>query len=102
MPIDAVTSQEVLVTYLTVLEVPVESLEAVLETVIEELEEELNDNRDPLMALAGCVGTVLLHWDSLDGVGRRALLSRVEGTVKALEMQARRSVGRARPKRVTL
>ncbi len=81
------------------MEVPVESLETILETVIDELEEELSDNRDPLMALAGCVGTVLLHWDSLDGNGRRALLNRVEGTVKALEMEARRSVGRVRPGR---
>ena len=80
-----------------------ESLETILETVIDELEEELNDNADPLMALAGCVGTVLLHWDSLDGYGRRELLARVEGTVKTLEMQARLSVGRARPlRRVTL
>ncbi len=79
-----------------------ESLETVLETVIEELEEELSDKRDPLVALAGCVGTVLLHWDSLDGAGRRALLGRVEGTVKELEKQARLSVGRVRPKRVNL
>ena len=71
-----------------------ESLEAILETVIDELEGELTDHRDPLMALAGCVGTVLLHWDSLDGIGRRELLARVETTVKALELQARSSVER--------
>lgn len=69
-----------------------ESLETILETVLCELEDELSDDRDPLMALAGCVGTVLLHWDSLDGSGRRELLSRVQGTVRTLEMQARMSV----------
>ncbi|MGH2808284.1 MAG: hypothetical protein ACRDKT_13525 [Actinomycetota bacterium] len=69
-----------------------ESLETILETVIDELEAELSDQNDPLMALAGCVGTVLLHWDSLDGQGRRALLSRVEGTVRTLEQQAKQAV----------
>ena len=70
-----------------------ESLEVILETVIDELEGELTDHRDPLMALAGCVGTVLLHWDALDGTGRRELLARVETTVKSLESQARSSIG---------
>jgi hypothetical protein len=71
----------------------VESLETILETVIDELEAELSDQSDPLMAFAGCVGTVLLHWDSLDGDGRRELLSRVEGTVRDLEHQAKLAVG---------
>ena len=70
-----------------------ESLETILEMVIDELEAELSDQADPLMALAGCVGTVLLHWDSLDRHGRRELLSRVEGTVRTLEQQAKLSVG---------
>ena len=69
-----------------------ESLERVLDEVIYELEEELSDQRDPLLALAGCVGTVLLHWESLDGRGRRALLDRVQDTVNALELKAKLSV----------
>lgn len=70
-----------------------ESLERVLDEVIHELEVELSDQRDPLLALAGCVGTVLLHWEALDGKGRRALLDRVQDTVHALEVKARMSVG---------
>jgi hypothetical protein len=69
-----------------------ESLERVLDEVILELEEELSDQSDPLLALAGCVGTVLLHWDGLDGRGRRALLDRVQDTVHTLELRARLSV----------
>ena len=69
-----------------------ESLERVLDEVIYELEEELSDQRDPLMALAGCVGTVLIHWETLDGDGRRALLSRVQDTIHTLERRARLSV----------
>ena len=69
-----------------------ESLESVLEEVITELEDELSDHRDPLMALAGCVGTVLLHWETLDGEGRRALLDRVQNTIHTLERRARISV----------
>ena len=69
-----------------------ESLERMLEEVITELEEELSDQRDPLLALAGCVGTVLLHWETLDGHGRRALLARVQDTVHTLERRARLSV----------
>lgn len=69
-----------------------ESLERVLDEVIYELEEELSDQRDPLLALAGCVGTVLLHWETLDGRGRRALLDRVQDTIRALELRARLSV----------
>lgn len=69
-----------------------DSLERVLDDVIYELEEELSDQSDPLLALAGCVGTVLLHWESLDGRGRRALLDRVQDTVHALEVRARMSV----------
>ena len=69
-----------------------ESLERVLDEVIYELEEELTDQRDPLMALAGCVGTVLIHWETLDGDGRRALLARVQDTIHTLEMRARLSV----------
>ena len=69
-----------------------ESLERVLDEVIYELEEELTDQRDPLMALAGCVGTVLIHWETLDGDGRRALLARIQDTIHTLEMRARLSV----------
>jgi hypothetical protein len=69
-----------------------ESLERVLDEVILELEEELSDQSDPLLALAGCVGTVLLHWEGLDGKGRRALLDRVQDTVHTLELRARLSV----------
>lgn len=69
-----------------------ESLERVLDEVILELEEELSDQSDPLLALAGCVGTVLLHWEGLDGSGRRALLDRVQDTVHTLELRARLSV----------
>jgi hypothetical protein len=69
-----------------------ESLERVLDEVIIELEEELSDQRDPLLALAGCVGTVLLHWETLDGRGRRALLDRVQDTIHSLEVKARLSV----------
>jgi len=69
-----------------------ESLERVLDEVVFELEQELSDHRDPLMALAGCVGTVLLHWDGLDGVGRSELLARVKDTIHRLETRARLSV----------
>lgn len=69
-----------------------ESLDRVLDEVVFELEHELSDQRDPLMALAGCVGTVLLHWDGLDEEGRRALLARVKDTVHSLETRARLSV----------
>ena len=69
-----------------------ESLERILDEVIDELEQELSDNRDPLLALAGCVGTVLLYWETLDGDGRRALLRRVQNTIHTLEHEARLSV----------
>lgn len=69
-----------------------ESLERILDEVVSELEEELSDDRDPLMALAGCVGTVLLHWEGLNEDGRRALLDRVKDTVHSLETRARLSV----------
>ncbi len=73
-----------------------ESLERVLDEVIDELEQELSDERDPLVALAGCVGTVLIHWETLDGNGRRALLDRVQDTIHTLEHRARVSVNPAR------
>lgn len=69
-----------------------ESLERVLDEVIDELERELSDTRDPLLALAGCVGTVLLYWETLDGNGRRELLGRVQDTIRELEQRARLSV----------
>lgn len=69
-----------------------ESLERVLDEVIYALEEELSDQRDPLLALAGCVGTVLLHWEGLNEEGRRVLLSRVQDTIHTLETRARLSV----------
>ena len=69
-----------------------ESFDRILDEVVLELEEELSDDRDPLMALAGCVGTVLLHWDGLDDGGRRALIARIRDTVHMLETRARLSV----------
>ncbi len=69
-----------------------ESMGRVLDEVIHELELELSDARDPLLALASCVGTVLLYWETLDGDGRRDLLSRVQDTVHDLEQRARLSV----------
>lgn len=69
-----------------------EALERVLDEVIDELEAELSDQKDPLLALAGCVGTVLLHWEGLDEVGRRVLLTRVQDTIHTLETKARLSV----------
>ena len=73
-----------------------ESMERILDEVIDELESELSDARDPLLALASCVGTVLLYWETLDGNGRRALLSRVQDTVHDLEHRARLSVNPVR------
>ena len=69
-----------------------DSLERILDEVVFELEQELSDDRDPLMALAGCVGTVLLHWDGLNEDGRCALLARVKDTIHTLETRARLSV----------
>ena len=69
-----------------------ESMERILDAVIDELEHELSDAGDPLLALASCVGTVLLYWETLDGSGRRALLNRVQDTVHDLEQRARLSV----------
>ena len=69
-----------------------ESFDRILDEVVLELEQELSDDRDPLMALAGCVGTVLLHWDGLNDDGRRALIARIKDTVHTLETRARLSV----------
>ena len=69
-----------------------ESFDRILDEVVLELEQELTDDRDPLMALAGCVGTVLLHWDGLNDDGRRALIARIKDTVHTLETRARLSV----------
>ncbi len=69
-----------------------ESLERMLDQVVFELEQELSNDRDPLMALAGCVGTVLLHWEALNEDGRRVLLAKVKDTVHTLEARARSSV----------
>lgn len=87
------TSQSELVTvWAELVEVRMESFERILDEVVLELEQELSDDRDPLMALAGCVGTVLLHWEGLDDDGRRALIGRIKDTVHTLETRARLSV----------
>jgi len=72
-----------------------ESLERIVDEVLCQLEEDLSDHRDPLMALAGCVGTVLLNWEGLNEEGRRVLLARVKDTVHDLEARARLSAARA-------
>ena len=54
-----------------------------------ELERDMHLHSDPIMALADCVGVVLLHWDGLDPQGRRELLTRVDRTVRILESEAR-------------
>ena len=97
VPIRDVTSYYELVTSLGRLEVSsMETMERMLDEVIDELESELSDASDPLLALASCVGTVLLYWETLDGQGRRALLNRVQDTVHDLEQRARMSVNSER------
>ena len=60
-------------------------MDVVVDEVMAELENGMSNNPDPIMALADCVGIVLLHWDSLDLEERRRLLSRVDQTVRLLE-----------------
>ena len=60
-------------------------MDVVVDEVMAELENGTSNNPDPIMALADCVGIVLLHWDALDLEERRRLLSRVDQTVRRLE-----------------
>ena len=60
-----------------------------LDDALAELERDMHHHADPIMALADCVGVVLLHWDSLDPQGRRELLARVDRTIRILESEAR-------------
>ena len=60
-------------------------MDSVVDEVMVELENGMSDHPDPIMALADCVGVVLLHWDTLDAPARRELLARVDSTVRTLE-----------------
>ena len=60
-------------------------MDIVVDEVMAELENGMTNHPDPIMALADCVGVVLLHWDSLDVPERRRLLDRVDETVRHLE-----------------
>jgi hypothetical protein len=60
-------------------------MDVVVDEVMAELENGMTDHPDPIMALADCVGIVLLHWDGLDVSERRRLLARVDGTIRQLE-----------------
>jgi hypothetical protein len=60
-------------------------MDVVVDEVMAELENGMTNHPDPIMALADCVGVVLLHWDSLDMTERRELLERVDQTVRNLE-----------------
>jgi hypothetical protein len=60
-------------------------MDVVVDEVMAELENGMTDHPDPIMALADCVGVVLLHWDALDVPERRRLLDRVDETVRHLE-----------------
>ena len=60
-------------------------MDVVVDEVMAELENGMSDHPDPIMALADCVGVVLLHWDVLDVTERRRLLDRVDETVRNLE-----------------
>ena len=46
-------------------------MDVVVDEVMAELENGMSDHPDPIMALADCVGIVLLHWDALDVDERR-------------------------------
>lgn len=60
-------------------------MDVVVDEVMAELENGMTNHPDPIMALADCVGVVLLHWDALDVPERRRLLDRVDETVRHLE-----------------
>ena len=60
-------------------------MDVVVDEVMAELENGMSNHPDPIMALADCVGIVLLHWDALDAPERRRLLGRVDQTVRRLE-----------------
>ena len=60
-------------------------MDVVVDEVMAELENGMTEHPDPIMALADCVGVVLLHWDALDVPERRRLLDRVDKTVRNLE-----------------
>ena len=62
-------------------------MDVVVDEVMAELENGMTNHPDPIMALADCVGIVLLHWDALDIDERRRLLARVDGTVRELEQR---------------
>ena len=57
----------------------------IIDLAIAELEQGMTEHPDPIMALADCVGVVLLHWDELDVLERRQLLARVDTTIRTLE-----------------
>ena len=57
----------------------------IVDDVLEEMADEVIRNRDPLMALAGCVGIVMLHWETLDGDDRSRIVERLSTTVRNLE-----------------
>jgi len=63
----------------------VHDMDVVVDEVMAELENGMSNHPDPIMALADCVGIVLLHWDGLDLSERRLLLARVDGTIRQLE-----------------
>lgn len=60
-------------------------MDIVVDEVMAELENGMTNHPDPIMALADCVGIVLLHWDNLDVPERRRLLAKVDGTIRQLE-----------------
>ena len=62
-------------------------MDVVVDEVMAELENGMTNHPDPIMALADCVGIVLLHWDALDVEERRRLLARVDGTIRELEQR---------------
>ena len=62
-------------------------MDIVVDEVMAELENGMTNHPDPIMALADCVGIVLLHWDGLDVDERRRLLARVDGTIRQLEQR---------------
>lgn len=57
----------------------------IIDLAIAELEQGVTEHPDPIMALADCVGVVLMHWDELDELERRRLLARVDTTIRTLE-----------------
>ncbi len=64
-------------------------MEHQIEAALAQLEREINLRDDPVMALADCVGLVLMHWEVLGPAARRELLARMDGTIRELESEAR-------------